>query len=622
MRLAADAAHQFGGIELDRRRPLSFRIDGRTVSGFAGDTVLSALLAAGIDTAGSFAATALGLSPRFAPLIVARGGAPLPMERSPATDGADFSTVGTRRGLAMSHPRSLCHVLDDVVDPPWLRAKPDETRSVDLLVVGGGVAGLAAADAAASAGKTVLLAERRPWLGGDARFFGAVGDDESPETLTTRLARQLSERANASILIRAEVFELSGELALLHVVEMDGSAPRGRVIAVSAKRVLLATGTVQRLPIFPGNRQPTVATAIDAYHLAKRYGITRGNTALVATQSNYGYRLALRLHDAGVRIGRIVDTRIHPQSRFVDFAKASGLTLASGQFPLSATNTHFVFAPTSGAGASVGFDADQLIVSGGWQPDLALWMQTGGAVRWSAERSALLAHGQLDHAVLAGSVAGYRSLRGCAESGRAAAATVFGESADTVEDTETGTHLETPDTATPIAPAASDVPAFLDAGRSLAARPIPGAAKVSSGHRIHVLTLADVAASVELGLIASTDAGGIAEERGAPGNDLQTSNWAPPTSADVVDMPPPYLAHRFGDEPQRLHLIVDAKRRFPVGTLVYSNDAERDPEHAIGVIVAAAPIGGIALVAKAGCRLDRFIVDTADGPSPARIKRS
>ena len=619
MRLAADAAHQFGGIELDRGKPLSFRLDGRTVSGFAGDTVLSALLAAGTDTAGSFANTPVGLGPRFAPLITTRGGVPLPMDRVPATDGADFTAIGRRRGLQVSRPRSLRHVLDDIADPPWLRAKPEETRTVDLLVVGGGVAGLAAADAAAAAGKTVLLAERRPWLGGDARFFGAVGDDESPELLTTRLARQLGERSNATILVRAEVFALSGEMALLHVVETLGP-PNGRVIAVTAKRVLLATGAIQRLPIFPGNRQPTVVTAIDAYHLAKRYGVTRGSTALVATQSNYGYRLALRLHDAGVRIGRIVDTRIHPQSRFVDFAKASGLTLASGQFPLSATNTHFVFAPTSGAGASVGFDADQLIVSGGWQPDLALWMQAGGTVRWTAGRSALLAHGHLDRVALAGSAAGYRSLRGCAESGRAAAATIFGESAETIEDAEAGTHLETPDDPTPIAPAASDVPAFFDSGRSLAARPIPGA-RVSSAHRIHALTLADVAASVELGLIAPADAGVIAEERGAPGGDLQPSGWAPVAKAEVSDAPPPYLAHRFGDAPQRLHLVVDAKRQFTVGTLVYSNHGERDPEQALGVIVDAAPVGGIALVAEAGAGLDRFIVETADGPSPARIKR-
>ena len=86
MRLAADAAHEFGGIELDRRKPLSFRLDGRRVTGFAGDTVLSAALACGIDTFGMRAGQPLGLGERFAPLIRFGQGGPLPMERTPAID--------------------------------------------------------------------------------------------------------------------------------------------------------------------------------------------------------------------------------------------------------------------------------------------------------------------------------------------------------------------------------------------------------------------------------------------------------------------------------------------------------------------------------------------------------
>ena len=62
MRLAADAPHQFSGIELDRSKPLSFRLDGRSVEGFVGDTVLSAVLASGVDTYGTFQGTPIGLA--------------------------------------------------------------------------------------------------------------------------------------------------------------------------------------------------------------------------------------------------------------------------------------------------------------------------------------------------------------------------------------------------------------------------------------------------------------------------------------------------------------------------------------------------------------------------------
>ena len=172
-----------------------------------------------------------------------------------------------------------------------------------------------------------------------------------------------------------------------------------------------------------------------------------------------------------------------------------------------------------------------------------------------------------------------------------------------------------------IVPTASDVPAFLDSGRSLAMLPIPTARPVAS-LRVHALGVPDVAASLELGLIAPADAGVIAEERGAPGGDLQPSNWVPQPTGATTDALPSYLAHRFGPAPQRLHLVVDATRPFSVGTLVYSNTAPRDPEHAIGVVIEAGSVGGVALIAKSSLRLDRFIVELPDGPSPARIKRA
>lgn len=618
MRLAPDAAHEFGGIELDRRKPLSFRLDGRRVTGFAGDTVLSAALACGIDTFGMRAGQPLGLGERFAPLIRFGQGEPLPMERTPAIDGVTLSTIGRRRRFGP--PQSLRHAIRELADPPWLREAAEETRTVELLVVGGGVAGLAAADAAAAAGHRVLVAERRPWLGGGARYFGAVGDDETPDALVGRLHRQLAARDSVTLLSRAEVVAISGSTALLHQVDTSGPVPRGRVVAVTADRIVLATGAQQRLPVFPGNRLPAVSRAIDAYHLAKRYGVVRGTSAVVATQGNHTYRLALRLHDAGIAIRRIVDTRINPQSRFIDFAKASGLTLSSGQIPLAAERDRFVFAPAAGSGASTSFEAAVLIVAGGWQPDLTLWMRAGGSVRWASERSALVAHGSLEHIALAGSAAGYRSLRACVESGRAAQAMLFGAPAEPIEDAEPGTHLETPDAPTPIAPA-GDVPAFLDSGVSLAARPEPNTAP-DTGRGAHALSLSDVAASVELGLIAPADAGAIAEERGSPGSDLRASDWRPAAvGSDDPDLPP-YLRKRHGDDPRRLHLVVDGKRRFAVGTLVYSVTTPRLPEHAIGAIVASAPVGGIALVSKSGAKLDRFIVETPEGPSPARISRN
>lgn len=626
-RLPADSAHQFGGIELDRGKPLSLRLDGHHIDGFAGDTVLSAALAAGIDTRGQLGELPLALTERFAPLVVSRRDATnpraaLPMNRAPALDGLDLVTLGPRTGSAFSTPfnrgtHSLRHRLETLTEPAWLRTEPETTLIADLLIIGGGVAGLTAADAAATAGHRVILVERRSWLGGDARYFGTVGDEESPEELTNRLLAKVRAAAAITVLTGAEAFAFRGMSALAHHVEAVDGKLRSRVVAITATRILLATGAPQRLPIFAGNRLPGVALTLEAYHLAKRYGIARGRSAIVATQSNYGYRAGLRLHDAGVAVRRVIDSRVNPQSRFVDFAKAGGLNLGSGQIPAAAAlgprrTLGVTFANIGSNTTGRPLEASQLIVSGGFQPDLALWMLAGGGVQQGTMR--LEARGHVEHFAIAGSAAGYRSMRACADSGRAAVAELFGARQQSIEDIEIGSAYETPDGPTPIA-ATVAAGTFLDNGASLLQRPMASQTDQTAGH---ALSLSDVAASVELGLISAADAGAVAEERGVPGGDLPAADWKPvPAAAPEA---PTYLVGRFGPEPKRVHLIVDHKRRFEIGALVYANTARPDPLAAIGVIVEAAPVGGVALVEKAALRkTDRFVVETLAGASPARI---
>ncbi|HZY68653.1 MAG TPA: hypothetical protein VFE52_08700, partial [Devosia sp.] len=131
-----------------------------------------------------------------------------------------------------------------------------------------------------------------------------------------------------------------------------------------------------------------------------------------------------------------------------------------------------------------------------------------------------------------------------------------------------------------------------------------------------------IAASVELGLTLPADAGALAEERGAPGGDLPASDWSPP--ARTATGTPAWLTARFGNS-EPVHLVVDGKRRFARGALVYANTSAPDPMLAVGVIVAEAPpgdAGGQALITSAALLVtDRFIVETLDGPSPARIAK-
>ena len=131
MRLAADAAHEFGGIELDRSKSLSFRLDGVSIAGFAGDTVLSAVLAAGIDTYGTYGGTLLGLTEHLAPSLSDKRGAPLPMDRTPAIDGLELTTIGVReRPSFRRQPNSLRHILDSRLSQ--VASDPDQPIPVIL----------------------------------------------------------------------------------------------------------------------------------------------------------------------------------------------------------------------------------------------------------------------------------------------------------------------------------------------------------------------------------------------------------------------------------------------------------------------------------------------------------
>jgi sarcosine oxidase subunit alpha len=309
----------------------------------------------------------------------------------------------------------------------------------------------------------------------------------------------------------------------------------------------------------------------------------------------------------------------------VDFAKASGLNLAGGQVPISAlpqrTSLQLSFATAGTTTQSLSLDADALLVSGPFYPDLALWMMSGGGTHWHGNR--LEPRGRVEHVALSGSAAGYRSLAACVASGRAAVALLFDGAAPAIEDNEIGAPYETPEAQTMVGPVVSGLPAFFDAGASLIVRPDPTIKPLLVGHA-QAPSLGDVAASVDLGFTSPADAGAVAEERGAPGGDLAASSWIPAGPAETDDVPA-WLSWRLGSTTTEVHLVVDAKRKFARGALVYANTSKRDPVAAMGVVIREAPTGqagGIALVASDLLRkVDRFVVETLDGPCPARIKR-
>lgn len=627
-RLPADAPHGFGGAELDRSKPVSFRLDGRTLDGFAGDTVLTAALANGIDTAGTRDGHPIALDEACAPLVSPRANprAIMPMDRVPALSGLDLVLVGAQRarlGLIGrlfgkgNDPQSLGQRLDDLPPSPWLTAPPDETLEADTLVIGGGVAGLSAAQVAS--GKTILI-ERRNWLGGDARYFGTIGDEESPEAAIARLSRNLS----AEIFLRTEVFALSGTTARAHQVLVHGNTLSTRVVAITAKRIVLATGAFERLPLFAGNRSPRVVGAVTAFDRADRHGVWLGRRTLMSTPGGSGYRLALLAKDAEIDVQRIADTRLSPNSRFIDFCKASGVSYAVGLVPRSATPL-----PKGQSGLSVDFavaiddirqdtgttETEQFVAAGGWQPEVSLWLMAGGRTAWAGDR--LEAAGTLPNIVLAGAAAGYRGLTAAIDSGRAA---VTGKPAQ-IDDPLIEAIYESPDGPTPMAPPGNAARTFLDHGTRFVLRPTTP----DQFNPQQSLGLGDVVAAVQSGSIPAGLAGKVAGERVLADQDIVDSGWkvAVPEAATTL---PTYLTGRFGPKPQLCVVTSADARYFERGCLIFASSSLTDPAQAIGTIVSSTPgggVGGLALIEREASKGEtRIFVRDAGGAVPVeRIEK-
>lgn len=630
-RLGTEEQHRLQGSAIDRSRPLRFRLNGRQIEGFVGDTVLSAVLAAGVDCAGLRDGMSVALSSRHAPAVVlaARAADPqraLPMERLPASDGTEYVTLGhrlrrtlTARLLRRDH-NSLGLDLDrpDPLTRPWLGMVGAPVPGVDLVVIGGGIAGMSAALAAAKQGLRVTLIEASPRLGGKAMLFGTQDGQESPEHAIARLAEAIGKSGKIAVLTSAEAFALRPGVVRLHHLVLEGGEHVGRVIDIAARHIILATGAFERLPVFAGNRLPGVAGVLEAFELAHHYGVWPGASALFATSSTPAYRLAMLAKDAGIDIGRVMDCRPAPQSRFVEYSKAYGIRLAARTIVASV-------APGQGSrGLAVRpqlameelsrvepeLMADRLIASGGWQPDLTLWHMAGGESRWADATARLEATSAPPGVMLVGSAAGWVTGRACMASGADAVDCLLDRPRRPIEDAVIDPDFETPDAPAPVGDLPDDdgQPAYLDGGRGYLARPrpvparwpawLPFAPKASSWSLTDMpqpLDIAEVAAGVQLDVIPAASAGIVAQERVAMIAIAQAVALADAPGDSTLPFPPPWLEGRHAGAVPHVVTPVE-KRMLQVGTLIYPNADLRDPLEAIGVVARVLDGCAIALV--------------------------
>ena len=447
-----------GGL-IDRSRPLAFSFDGRSYSGYQGDTLASALVAndvrlvgrsfkyhrpRGILTAGSEEPNAL---------VTLRSGAfAEPNTRATTISLFDGLEAGSQNRwpslrfdlLAINQLASPLFVAgfyyktfmwpakfwEKVYEPLIRRAAglgklsmlpdPDgydrDHGFCDLLVIGGGAAGLAAALTAGRAGLRVILADEDARLGGRLLAERHEIDGMSAVAWAEAAVVELEAMPHVRILSRTGVFGIyDGEYAAVervsdHLAAAAPGQPRQRLWKIVARRAILSTGSIERPLVFGGNDRPGVMTASAVSTYVNRFAALPGQRAVIFTASDSGWATAADLLDAGVEVAAVVDHRSHAHPA------ADNLRKRGVDIHLGAVVSDVHGAPVRKVevrlanGERRAIRADLIAMAGGWNPAIGLGSNMGHRPVWSEKHDAFLLNETPPGLVPAGAAAGFFAL--------------------------------------------------------------------------------------------------------------------------------------------------------------------------------------------------------------------
>ncbi|MBU3067274.1 (2Fe-2S)-binding protein [Nocardia sp. NEAU-G5] len=413
---------------IDRDTTCTFTFDGRELTGHPGDTLASALLAHGIHriTSSIKLGRPRGISAAWAEdtggLVQIEEPFPEPMLLA--------TTIELFHGLAARGIPGQGR-LGEIPDSATYDAKHVHA---DLLIVGAGPAGLAAAVTAARAGARVVLVDEQSEPGG--ALLGSTDTIEGAPALdwVAVAAAELATYPDVLHLQRTTAFGHYDDgfvLALERRTDHLGCAApaelsRQRVWRIRARHVLVATGAHERPVVFTDNDRPGIMLAHSARTFLHRYGVKVGTQAVVFTTNDSAYLAAIDLHDAGIRINAVVEARDEAPQRWQRECERRGIAVRTGSV-VSGTRgedriTHAVVTGPSNTGRElrVPLACDVLLVSGGWNPAVHLFSQARGTLRYDDELGAFLPGESLPGVSIAGAANGVFDLTGCVHEGRGA----------------------------------------------------------------------------------------------------------------------------------------------------------------------------------------------------------
>ncbi len=381
------------GGEIDRVMPRTFAFNGRALEGYAGDTLASALLANGVRLIGrSFkfhrkrGIFGAGAEEPNALVQLEQGARTEPNMRATQIElyeglvaasqncwpSVHFDVSAVNDRLSRFMPAGFYY--KTFMWPPswwrhyehWIRKAagmgqaprvPDPDHYAhryahcDVLVAGGGPAGLSAALAAARTGARVIIATEDFAWGGSLLGHSADIDGQPARAWVAGAEAELASNPDVTPLLRASVFGYFDHnlIGIAQTVVPRGEhAPRQRLWKVRAKEVVLATGAIERPIVFADNDLPGVMLCSAARTYVNRYAVKPGARAVVFTNNDSAYGAALDFHRAGITVAAIVDARV-TGGELARRVRAAGIEVREGHAVVRASGSGKVSSVRIGA---------------------------------------------------------------------------------------------------------------------------------------------------------------------------------------------------------------------------------------------------------------------------------
>jgi len=429
-----------GGRFVNRAKAVRFAFNGKNLDGYEGDTLASALLANDQMLVGrSFkyhrprGVVASGAEEPNGLVNLGIGGTFEPNQRVTTTEifdgltatsqnhwpSLDFDVGAVNTYLSrflpagfyykmFMYPRAFWkHVYEPFIRQSAGLGKAPKARDadsyehfhahVDVLVVGGGIAGLQAALCAGRAGQSVLLIEQTAHWGGRAGVDQPQIDGTPAEYWIKTALQTLESMPNVKLRARtmgAGVYDHGYALAYERLTDHAPlvGGPRHRLWRIRAARIITATGAIERPLSFAGNDLPGVILASALRDYLVNFGVSAGDRTVVVTNNDDAYRTAIALKQAGLIVPLIVDARAQADGPLVRAARDLGIRVETGRAIAKVKGgkrvTGVAICAQAGEGAVLEEIAcDAVAMSGGWSPVVHLWSHCGGKLNWDAERA-------------------------------------------------------------------------------------------------------------------------------------------------------------------------------------------------------------------------------------------